>query len=90
MLTLHEPSRSSETYKVASESRRRLSCYNVPMASFSFDIVSEYDKAEMNNVFMQTVKELSSRYDFKGTAAELDWMSDKSGFKLVGDNEWQV
>ena len=26
------------------------------MASFSFDIVSEIDKAEMNNVFMQAEK----------------------------------
>jgi len=60
------------------------------MATFSFDIVSEYDKAEMNNVFALTQKEISNRYDFKGTPAELDWMGDKAGFKLVGANEWQV
>lgn len=60
------------------------------MASFSFDIVSEVDKAEMNNVFMQTEKELAGRYDFKGTSAGLDWLADKSGFKLTGDSEWQV
>ena len=41
------------------------------MANFSFDIVSEYDKAEMNNVFDQTLREIQSRYDFKGTPAEL-------------------
>jgi uncharacterized protein YajQ (UPF0234 family) len=34
------------------------------MASFSFDIVSDYDKAEMNNVFDQTEREMTSRYDF--------------------------
>ncbi len=60
------------------------------MASFSFDIVSEVDKTEMNNVFMQSEKELSTRYDFRGTAAGIDWLEDKKGFKLTGDNEWQV
>jgi uncharacterized protein YajQ (UPF0234 family) len=60
------------------------------MANFSFDIVSEYDKAEMNNVFALTQKEITGRYDFKGTPAEIDWMADKKGFKLVGANEWQI
>lgn len=60
------------------------------MATFSFDTVSEYDKAEMNNVFAQTQKEIISRYDFKNTPAEIDWMDDKKGFKLVGANEWQI
>ena len=60
------------------------------MATFSFDIVSEYDKAEMNNVFAATEKEISNRYDFKGTPAGIDWIDDKSGFKVVGANEWQI
>lgn len=60
------------------------------MATFSFDIVSEYDKAEMNNVFMQTEKEIGGRYDFKGTPAAIEWLGDKKGFKLIGANAWQV
>jgi uncharacterized protein YajQ (UPF0234 family) len=60
------------------------------MTTFSFDIVSEYDKAEMNNVFMSVQKEIANRYDFKGTPAEIDWLGDKVGFKVVGDNEWQI
>jgi hypothetical protein len=60
------------------------------MATFSFDIVSEYDKAEMNNVFALTQKEISNRYDFKGTPAEIDWLGDKVGFKVIGSNEWQI
>ena len=52
------------------------------MASFSFDIVSEIDKAEMNNVFMQAEKEIQGRYDFKGTSAAIDWLDDKKGLKL--------
>ena len=60
------------------------------MPTFSFDIVSEYDKAEMNNVFAATDKEIASRYDFKGTPAAIEWLGDKIGFKIVGANEWQI
>ncbi len=60
------------------------------MATFSFDIVSEYDKAEMNNVFQQVEKEIANRYDFKGTPAAVEWLGDKKGLKIIGSNEWQV
>jgi cyclic-di-GMP-binding protein len=61
------------------------------MANFSFDVVSEYDKAEMNNVFDQVQREITSRYDFKGTPAEIDWLnSDKTGLKITGNGEWQI
>lgn len=61
------------------------------MANFSFDTVSEYDKAEMNNVFDQSVREITSRYDFKDTPAELVWLNtDKTGFKITGNSEYQI
>lgn len=60
------------------------------MATFSFDIVSEYDKAEMNNAFAQTEKEIASRYDFKGTPAAVEWLGDKKGLKIIASNEWQI
>ena len=60
------------------------------MATFSFDIVSEYDKAEMNNVYAQAEKEIASRYDFKGTPATIEWLGDKKGLKIIGSNEWQI
>ena len=60
------------------------------MPTFSFDIVSEYDKAEMNNVFAQVEKEIASRYDFKGTPATIEWLGDKKGFRLIGANQWQL
>lgn len=60
------------------------------MASFSFDIVSEYDKAEINNVFMQAAREITNRYDFKGTPAELDWLGDKTGFTVTGNSDMQL
>lgn len=61
------------------------------MATFSFDIVSDYDKAEMNNVFDQTGREMTGRYDFKGTPAAIEWSNaDKTGFKITGSGEWQI
>jgi uncharacterized protein YajQ (UPF0234 family) len=60
------------------------------MANFSFDIVSEYDKAEMNNVFDQVGREIDTRYDFKGSPAGIEWLGDKKGFVVIGSNEWQV
>lgn len=61
------------------------------MANFSFDIVSDYDKAEMNNVFDQTQREIGSRYDFKGTPASIDWLNgDKTGLKVTGNSDWQI
>lgn len=61
------------------------------MAQFSFDIVSEYDKAEINNVFDQVQRELANRYDFKGTSAELTWLnSERTGFKIMGDAQFQL
>jgi uncharacterized protein YajQ (UPF0234 family) len=60
------------------------------MATFSFDIVSEYDKAEMNNVFSQTEREIGTRYDFKNTPAALEWLGDKAGYKIIGAGEWQI
>jgi len=60
------------------------------MANFSFDVVSDYDKAEMNNVFDQSQREMTSRYDFKDTPAELEWMTDKKGLKMTGSSAWQI
>lgn len=61
------------------------------MANFSFDIVSDYDKAEMNNVFDQSQREIAARYDFKGTPAAIEWLStDKTGLKLTGSGDWQI
>lgn len=60
------------------------------MPTFSFDIESTYDKAEMNNVFQQVERELQNRFDFKGTPAAIEWLDDKKGLKIIGSNEWQI
>lgn len=61
------------------------------MANFSFDIVSDYDKAEMNNVFDQAKRELANRYDLKGTQAGLEWLDgDKTGLVITGDHDYHI
>lgn len=61
------------------------------MPTFSFDVVSDYDKAELNNVFDQTSREIASRYDFKGTPAAIEWLNtDKTGIKVIGNGDWQI
>src|SRR3982751_6389170 len=61
------------------------------MANFSFDVVSDYDKAEMNNVFDQTLREITSRYDFKNTPGAIEWLNgDKTGLKITGAGAWQI
>jgi len=61
------------------------------MPSFSFDIVSDYDKQELNNVVDQAQRELDNRYDFKGTKASLDWETgDKTSLKITGDSDFHI
>jgi uncharacterized protein YajQ (UPF0234 family) len=57
---------------------------------FSFDVVSDFDAGEMINVIDQAQRELSNRYDFKGTAAKLEFTADKSGVQLEGDSRNQL
>ncbi len=61
------------------------------MSKFSFDVVSDFDKAEMNNVYDQARREIDNRYDLKGTKAGIDWLdADKSGVKITGDNDFHI
>ncbi len=60
------------------------------MANFSFDIVSEVNLSEINNVFDQVKREIESRYDFKNTPADLEWIDDKKGFKILGNSDYQI
>lgn len=54
----------------------------------SFDIVSEIDKPELTNGLHQANKELSTRFDFKGTDARVE--STSSTLTVFADNDFQV
>ena len=42
------------------------------MAEFSFDIVSEFDSAELTNALDQARRETGTRFDFKDTATSFE------------------
>jgi uncharacterized protein YajQ (UPF0234 family) len=56
----------------------------------SFDIVSEIDLQEMDNAINQAIKEITTRYDFKGSAASVEF--DRKGKELTftADQEAQL
>ena len=48
------------------------------MADPSFDVVSKVDRQEVDNALNQAVKELSTRFDFRGTGAKVSWSDDEA------------
>jgi uncharacterized protein YajQ (UPF0234 family) len=61
------------------------------MANYSFDIVSDYDKAELNNVVDQARREIANRYDLKDTKTDVVWVDDtKTSLKITGENDFHL
>src|SRR5918999_2442311 len=57
----------------------------------SFDIVSEINLQEMDNAINQAVKEVTTRYDFKGTSASISELNRKDKeLTLTADAEPQL
>ncbi|OQS09192.1 YajQ family cyclic di-GMP-binding protein [Chromobacterium violaceum] len=54
----------------------------------SFDVVSEVNKVEVRNALDQANKEVSTRYDFKGSDARIEF-NDKE-VTLFADTEFQL
>ena len=46
------------------------------MADSSFDVVSKVDRQEVDNALNQAGKELSTRFDFRGTGASVKWAGE--------------
>ncbi|HJE92049.1 MAG TPA: YajQ family cyclic di-GMP-binding protein [Dietzia timorensis] len=43
----------------------------------SFDVVSEYDRQEVDNAVNQAAKEIGNRYDFRGTDTSIEWKGEE-------------
>ena len=54
----------------------------------SFDIVSEVDRAEVNNAINQTIKEVRQRFDFKGSSATV--VLEGSELVLTAEDETKL
>ncbi|MEV5278599.1 MULTISPECIES: YajQ family cyclic di-GMP-binding protein [unclassified Streptomyces] len=55
------------------------------MADSSFDIVSKVERQEVDNALNQAAKEISQRYDFKGTDASIAWSGEKILMQANGE-----
>ena len=44
----------------------------------SFDVVSKVDRQEVDNALNQAAKELSTRFDFRGTDTSIEWQGEEA------------
>jgi len=56
----------------------------------SFDIVSDFDTMELINATDQAKREITNRYDFKGTDSEININDDKTEISLTSDSDYKV
>ena len=56
----------------------------------SFDIVSEVNLVEVKNALDQSNKEITNRYDFKGTSAKVELNEKDKVITLHGDSDFQL
>lgn len=54
----------------------------------SFDIVSQLDMQELDNALNQTRKEISLRYDFRGSTASIELTEE--GLKVAAEDEYKL
>ncbi len=57
---------------------------------FSFDIVSEVNFQEVDNAINQALKEIATRFDFKGTNCHLSFDLQKKEISLLADNDMHL
>ena len=55
----------------------------------SFDLVSQMDIGELKNALNMAQKQISGRYDFKGSKCDIE-LKGSSELKIIGESEYQV
>jgi cyclic-di-GMP-binding protein len=56
----------------------------------SFDISTGVDLQEVDNAVNQAIKEIASRYDFKGTNCTIEFDRDKATIALHADDDFRM
>lgn len=56
----------------------------------SFDISSEVDKVALKNAIDTAGKQITNRYDFKGTSANIEYNEKDNVITIYGDNDFQL
>lgn len=59
-------------------------------STFSFDVVSEVNFMEVDNAINQAQKELSQRFDFKGSKSSIDYNKTDKKITLIGDDDFKL
>ncbi len=54
---------------------------------YSFDVVSKSDLQEVENAVNQANKEISTRFDFKGSVSRVEWDKKETQFTFFSDDE---
>ena len=60
------------------------------MAENSFDIVSRVDMQEVSNAVQQAMKEISQRFDFRGSKSTIDLDRGKDELNIVSDDDFKL
>lgn len=58
--------------------------------TFSFDIVSEVNLQEVDNAINQARKEISQRYDFKGSKSSIDLDQKEKQLTVASDDDFRL
>ncbi|MEI6221301.1 MAG: YajQ family cyclic di-GMP-binding protein [bacterium] len=58
------------------------------MAEYSFDIVADFNQQELINTLDQVRREITNRYDFKGSKTEIE--SDKEGLLITTESTMRL
>ena len=56
----------------------------------SFDVTTSVDLQEVDNAVNQAQKEISQRYDFKGSIAEIDFSRAEGTLNLTAESEYRM
>ena len=56
------------------------------MADSSFDIVSKFEKMEVDNALNQAEREIATRFDFKNTGAKIEWSGEKIAIEAESED----
>jgi uncharacterized protein YajQ (UPF0234 family) len=56
------------------------------MADSSFDIVSKFEKMEVDNALNQAEREIGTRFDFKNTGAKIEWSGEKIAIEAESED----
>lgn len=56
----------------------------------SFDVVSKFNMQELDNAVNMVKRDISNRFDFKGSCSDIELNKNENTIKLKADNEYQI